>query len=56
MTKLGDLKPLGGVERFESRILPCRLIAQSSQDLTSFSIRVEDAQLQLQGKTTRRTV
>ena len=26
-TKPGDLKPLGGVERFESRTLICRLIA-----------------------------
>ena len=26
-TKSGDLKPLGGVERFESRTLICRLIA-----------------------------
>ena len=55
--KPGDLKPLGGVERLESRTLLCRLIAQSSfwvphftwpthssQDLNNFSIRVFDLQ------------
>ena len=39
-TKPGDLKPIGGIERFESCTLLSRLIAHSSQDLTSFSIRV----------------